>query len=244
MLVALYLYCRLPFGQLHHGNPEITRYAEAIGRTPSALAMKLSNIAGIDPAITSSGRKGLSNASSADRAMWAEMHSDWDKFVAESREALDAFDLVPESEIGPTDVDHDIPYRVGEDLQVQATARRGQAFFRAAILSAYDYRCCITGLSIPTLLFASHIVPWTHDKTNRVNPKNGLLLSVLHDRAFDRGLITLNDDLTVRVSRTYPNDAFFSTAVAAYDGKPIRRPEKFAPDAEFLAYHRQHIFQK
>ena len=243
MLTAFVLYCRLPFGRLHRGNPEIIRCAQAIGRTPSALAMKLANIVGIDPLITSSGRTGLPNASGADREMWEEMHGDWEKFVAESHQALADLGLAPQSENDLTETDPFLPHRRGEDRVVQTTARRGQDFFRSAVLSAYDHRCCITGLSIPTLLFASHIVPWTRDETNRVNPKNGLLLSALHDRAFDRGLITLNDDLTVRVSRLYPDDAFFSTAIAAYDGKPIRPPDKFAPDLKFLAYHQEHVFQ-
>ena len=73
LLVAISLYCRLPYGRMHHGNPEIIRYATAIGRTPSALAMKLVNIAGIDPVITSSGRRGLTNASRADREMWDQI---------------------------------------------------------------------------------------------------------------------------------------------------------------------------
>ena len=244
LLVAFDLYCRIPFGRLHQGNPDIIRCAEAIGRSPSALAMKLSNIAGIDPAITSTGRIGLPNASEADRNMWDEMHIDWDRFVAESHKALDDFGLAPEP---GQDLEEDYPGLLipsGEDRIVQTTARRGQSFFRSAVLSAYDYRCCVTGLSIPTLLFASHIIPWTHNVATRLNPRNGLLLSALHDRAFDRGLIALDDDLTLLVSQAIADDAFFSTAVASYKGKPIRRPEKFAPDPSFLAYHREHIFQK
>ena len=89
---------------------------------------------------------------------------------------------------------------------------------------------------------ASHIVPWSHDPVNRVNPRNGLSLSALHDRAFDSGLLTINDDMTVRVSPSYPEDLFFSGSVASYHGKPIRLPEKFAPDPDFLAYHRENIF--
>ena len=130
-----------------------------------------------------------------------------------------------------------------EDREGLTTARVGQTFFRAAVLSAYSERCCITGLAIPRLLVASHIVPWSHDRTNRVNPRNGLLLSALHDRAFDAGLITINDDMTVRVSPACADNGFFSTAIYAYDGKPIRRPEKFAPERDFLAYHRDNIFQ-
>ena len=244
LLSAFYLYCRLSFGKIHYNNPEIVRCANAIGRTPSALAMRLANIASIDPVITSSGRRGLTGGASVDvRNMWDEMHGNWEEFIVESQQALDDFGLTAESDKDSLDDQDDIPIGLGEDRSVLTTVRRGQSFFRSAILSAYNYRCCITGLAIPTLLIASHIIPWRYDTANRVNPRNGLLLSALHDRAFDRGLITIKDDFTVQVSPAYLDDAFFSSSVAVYNGRPIRQPEKFAPSREFLAYHREHIFQ-
>ena len=244
LLVAFALYCRLPFGRLHHGNPEIVTFAGMIGRSPSALAMKLSNIASLDPAITSTGRSGLRKASANDRAMWDEMHSDWKRFAVESHQA----ELEVGATMGSDDkaaYDEDID-RTGEDRVAQTTVRVGQSFFRSAVLSAYNERCCITGLSLPTLLVASHIVPWRHDGSNRVNPRNGLLLSALHDKAFDAGLMTIRDDMTVQVShkRTAPNDQFFSASIEHYDGRPIFLPQKFSPGREFLAYHREHIFQR
>ena len=244
LLVAFALYCRMSFGELHSRNPEIVRIANAIGRTPSALGMKLVNIASLDPEITATGRRGLKNASASDRAMWDEMQDDWERFAVESHRAMREVEAA-ESVDGATR-DEDIGDRVGEDRAVQATVRIGQAFFRSAVLSAYDERCCITGLSIPKLLVASHIIPWRHDKLNRVNPRNGLLLSALHDKAFDIGLITINDDMTVRVSRkqTMRNDNFFSTSIELYDRRPIYSPGKFGPDREFLAYHREHVFQE
>ena len=205
--------------------------------------MKLGNIASLDPAITSTGRAGLKRASANDRAMWDEMHSDWEAFAVESERAITAVQAEDESPDRPTEDDHDDP--MGQDRTVVATARVGQSFFRKAVLSAYNERCCITGLSIPTLLVASHIVPWSHDDSNRVNPRNGLLLSALHDKAFDNGLLTINDDMTVLVSSKHmvSDDEFFSMSVEAYDGRQIHLPEKFQPGLEFLAYHREHIFQ-
>lgn len=47
--LAYYLYCQLPFGKFHHRNPEVMKLATLIGRTPSAVAMKLSNFASLDP---------------------------------------------------------------------------------------------------------------------------------------------------------------------------------------------------
>ena len=161
--------------------------------------MKLTNIASLDDAITTTGRSGLRNASAADRAMWEEMHEDWERFAVESERAMaaaEAEDVPPDK---PLDDDDGAP--VGTDRTVVTTARVGQSFFRTAVLSAYNGRCCITELSVPSLLVASHIVPWRHDRANRVNPRNGLLLSALHDKAFDNGLLTVADDMTVRVSR-------------------------------------------
>jgi len=88
LLVAFYLYCQFPFGKLHSRNPDIIRHAGFLGRTPSALAMKLTNIASLDPVIVSSGRKGLKGVSVADRAMWDEMQSDWENFAIESYQAM------------------------------------------------------------------------------------------------------------------------------------------------------------
>ena len=217
------------------------RFAAAIGRTPSAMAMKLSNLASLDPLITSTGRVGLRSASAADRAMWDEMNNDWDRFSVGLRVNLEGLGIEGVEEEDPSKESSEW-FGKGLDRPISASARVGQRFFRAAVLSAYDQQCCITGLAIPRLLIASHIVPWRHDIANRVNPRNGLLLSALHDRAFDAGLLTINDDMTVRVSSGFSEDQFFSSAVITYNGKSIRLPEKFAPDPAFLAYHREKIF--
>lgn len=242
LLVAFNLYCQIPFGKMHSLNPEIIKYAELIGRTPSALAMKLSNIASLDPAITSTGRKGLAGVSAADRAMWDEMQADWERFAVEAQQASSVFGAktgVDGDEVG-TEIPEEMEDYTGGDKTIQATARIGQDFFRRAVLSAYDYRCCITGLAVPRLLVASHIVPWRVDAKIRLNPRNGLCLSMLHDRAFDVGIITISEDMTVCVSQKYAAsaDQFFKSALLAYDGKPIALPEKFRPRADFLARHR------
>ena len=149
LMVAFALYSRMPFGKISSRHPDIIRAAVAIGRTPAALSMKMGNIASLDPAITSTGRKGLRAASANDRAMWEEMNSDWERFAVECEQALMAIEAIPEpADDGIPDYD-DLP--VGEDRIVQATTRMGQRFFRAAVLSAYNEQCCITGLAIPKL---------------------------------------------------------------------------------------------
>lgn len=247
LLVAFNLYCQMPFGKMHSRNPEIIKRAELIGRTPSALAMKLTNIASLDPAITLTGRKGLEGASAADKAMWEEMQADWEDFAVEAAYAENAFGAPSEldSATGDMSMPDEIVDYTGSNKTVWTMTRVGQNFFRRSVLSAYNYRCCITGLSVLNLLVASHIIPWRLDAANRLNPRNGLCLSMLHDKAFDSGIIAIAEDMTVSVSRKHMTDEdhFFNSAVLAYDGKPIVLPEKFCPLAEFLAYHRQHVFE-
>lgn len=248
LLVAFNLYCQLPFGKLHSRNPEIIKHASLIGRTASALAMKLTNIASLDPVITSTGRRGLKGASSADKAMWEEMQNDWERFALESNEVI----RLIQSEIQPLIIpsgndylDKQIDYS-GINKATETTTRIGQSFFRKSVLSAYNYKCCITGLSIPKLLVVSHIVPWREDEKNRLNPSNGLSLSMLHDKAFDIGIITINSDMTVRVTQSIikNRDEFYTTALLSYDKKPIFLPEKFLPHADFLTYHRENIYER
>jgi hypothetical protein len=84
LLLALNLYCRLPFGQYHSRNLEIIKLADFIGRSPDAVAMKLSNFASFDPYHQSRGIKGLQNAGQADRDIWNEFSANWDELAVES----------------------------------------------------------------------------------------------------------------------------------------------------------------
>ena len=240
LLVALSLYLQLPFGRLHRGTSEIKHHAQLLERTPSALAMKLTNFASIDDSID---RAGLRNVAQADRALWAEMKHDWPA-IAEAIDAAKAQFGIATTDDTEADPLHE-PMPVGEDILATTKVRRGQALFRSAVLSAYRNRCCITGLADPRLLVASHIVPWRDDPANRLNPTNGLCLNALHDRAFDRGLITLDADLRLVLSPqlTARDDRFAQTAFATYAGKQITLPDKFTPDAAALAHHREHLFK-
>jgi putative restriction endonuclease len=243
LLIAFDLYCRIPFGRFHTSNPDIKFFAEKIGRTPSALAMKLSNIASIDPAFVASGRSGLASSSASDKAMWAEMQSDWDSFALAIVEAHRFYATGQNVTVEETSPPENVNYSA-EDKVATVKVRVGQKAFRDAVMSAYGGQCCISGVAIPQLLVASHIVPWSAETLQRKNPSNGLCLSVLHDKLFDRGLICLEEDLTIRVSaelRTTSNE-FLHRSILAYEGKAIVKPEKFWPDADFLAYHRERIF--
>lgn len=241
-LAALHVYFQLPFGQLHHRQPLIRQLAEWMGRTPGAVALKLVNFASLDPQVRASGRVGMGNAANLDKHIWAELNAHWDAVATEAALAYErygsTFGVVPGA-----DVVDDVP-EIAEGKTITATVqvRVNQARFRRTVLASYNASCCISGLAVPRLLVASHIVPWSIDHHNRLNPRNGLCLSALHDRAYDQGLMTVLPDFTVRVSpelRAASTDAFTQTAIAAFDGKPIRLPERFKPDEAFLAAHAQ-----
>ena len=249
LLVAFYLYCQIPYGKIHSKNPDIIKYSEMINRTPSALAMKLVNIASLDPVITSTNRTGLRNASSADKKIWNEIQNDWDDFVFQSYKIITLLKIDHEAINSKDDQDKQNRLIDLQDTErsTERKIRIGQDFFRKSVLSAYNCQCCITGLSEEKLLVASHIIPWAKNIENRLNPQNGLLLSALHDKAFDIGIITINDDMTMKISKNKhikQKDKFYEENLLKYDGKEINLPDKFQPNIEFLAYHREHIFEK
>lgn len=154
--------------------------------------MKLVNFASLDAEIVASGRVGLSGASNQDRAVWSELNSDWNQVAGEAAAAYNALALrhgVAADDVLLTDGEDCGPtFDEGLTRASMIEARIGQAQFRRMVLASYNDTCCMSGLRQPELLVASHIVPWSEDKKNRLNPQNGLCLSALHDRAFDKGL--------------------------------------------------------
>ncbi len=242
--LAFALYCRTPFGKLHGRNPDIIQLAGLIGRTPGALAMKLSNFASLDPSITSTGRKGLSGASKRDRAIWDAFHADWEGLAIECAELLSSLSSARDVATTPeaTGQDRfDLEDYEGETRCVLRQQRVKQSFFREAVLASYGGRCCISGVSDQRLLIASHIVAWSEDKANRLNPRNGLCLSAIHDKAFDRHLFTLDADGQVILSRSLQQttDTFLREVFWPVEGRPITAPDRFAPDPELMARHRE-----
>jgi hypothetical protein len=161
-LAALHIYFQLPFGQLHRGQPKIKQIAQWIGRTPSSVALKLVNLASLDPQIVASGRKGMANASTQDKAIWQEPQGNWD---AVALEAAAEYETLATSHGLPANVDvidelHDtLDIPEGKTRTATVEVRVNQARFRKAILASYNATCCISGLQHEKLLIASHIVP-------------------------------------------------------------------------------------
>jgi len=262
-LVVFRLYCRTPFGRLHQRNPEIVDLAERIDRTPGAVAMKAVNFASLDPELQARKISGLGNASAADRELWEAFFRDSER-VAEDAEAAyeallqqgageplrDSARPVPEgvdSSVAAPDTGVFTPGPAGESERFGvAKVRRVQSFFRAAVLTSYGNQCALTGLAIPELLNASHIVPWYVEEKRRADPRNGLCLNALHDRAFDRGFIAFDADHRVIVSPHIDAAApctLQRTQLAEIAGRLLCMPHRFQPDPEALAFHRDHIYR-
>ena len=242
--LAFHLYCQIPYGRIYGRNPEIVALAKVIGRTSDAVAMKMLNIASLDPAITDTGRSGLGNASSLDRAVWDEFHADWERLAVECQLLRQQLDHGAPPELEAEDHSISLEDFTGETRQVLTTQRVKQHFFRRAVLSSYRGRCCMSGLSDSRLLIASHIVPWSSDRANRLNPSNGLCLSAIHDRAFDKGLISLTDDWRIILSADLRarDEPFMNAIFLPLENKQIEMPERFRPEPAFLAHHRTDIF--
>lgn len=230
-MLAIELYCRTPFGRIHRRNPDIMELAKVLNRTPSSVGLKMVNFAALDETIA---QKGMSNVSMADREVWAE-------FFAAPAAFLDRVESIKRAEFAFPESVEKFEFREGFDVDRTAKGRRNHDFFRRAILAAYEGRCALTNISQPELLVASHIVAWADDADLRVRPTNGICLNALHDRAFDKHLISFEDDLSMIVSKrlrmTAENRPFF-------EGKKLRLPKRFRPDPACLARHRDKLLEK
>lgn len=243
-IIAFNVYCKVPFKSSSKTNATIIKYAGIIGRSPSALNMKVGNFGRLDPELKKQGITGLVNGAKLEEVVWAEFNGNWEKLAFESELLLAKFQNKTIEEI----IDFDIEgLPIGKERETIIKARVNQSFFRSTILSSYNQKCCITGLSIPDFLVASHIIPWKADEKNRLNPHNGLCLNSIHDKAFDRGFITITPDFKVLISKCfndYSNENAVKELFVKYNNQSIILPDRFLPSKDFLDFHYQTIFRK
>lgn len=252
LIVALGIYHNLTFGQLHARQPVIIQLAEKLGRSPGSVAMKLCNFASLDPALKMRGIKGLEGAGVLDRDVWEEFHDNPEEIVPKSREILcEMFKAGPNSEVEVLPKEGiKVRKRPQGDTEVVATVkqRRGQEYFRDAVLNNFGGACGVSRIAVRQLLVASHILPWRSHAAERLNVRNGLCLSRLHDAAFDIGLISFDDDLRMMLSpalRKHLPQRGIAENFEAYEGERLIIPEDAAlPELAFLATHRGSLFVK
>jgi putative restriction endonuclease len=239
LILAFSLYSEIPFGKIHMGNPKVLELAQLLGRTPGSVSMKLSNLARLDPALQARGIVGLQRGAKGEKDIWDEFRTEPEALAFESQLLL-AQKLGKRVEDVSQIRTDDLP-REGLEREAVIRVRVNQSFFRRRILSAYEFRCCVTGLGVRELLVASHIVPWSEDPSNRLNTRNGLCLNPLHDRAFDRHLMWIDSNFRVRFSRRLRDcsqkEKEALSWLLSFEGKGLQFPKNFTPDPNLLLQH-------
>jgi putative restriction endonuclease len=236
LLLAINLYSKLAFGQLHARNAAIIDLANIIGRTPNSVALKLVNFASLDPHLT---QKGMVKVSNLDREIWNEYSQNWGELFFEGEKLLAKKKDTTVEKLYNINLD-EYKHATGREVQRMVKVRVNQSAFRGAVLTNFNNQCCITGIGITELIIASHIVPWSADKDNRLSPMNGLALNALHDKAFDKHLITVTEELKVKISPTfykYKDVESIKQNFIDYDGQSLKDYKKYSPSIEFLRMH-------
>lgn len=245
LIVALNLYLKLEFGKLHSGTPEIIRLAEILGRTPGSIAMRLNNFASVDPYHQQRGIAGLPGGRKQVEPIWNEFIKNKEELLFESERIL--------AEKEDDSIDHKFLDLLkgteklkGEYKVREVKTRINQNVFRQIVLANYSTKCAITGIDIPDLLLASHIVPWSKNEFERLNPENGICLSALYDKAYDKGYIGITEKFQILLSTDLKKKnklEYHEIYFARIDGSKINMPKKYYPNKAFLQYHMDEIFK-
>ena len=238
-IIALSVYCKIPFNKASNTNPEIVAAAKLIGRSPVAVKMKVGNFGSFDPELRARGIVGLSNSSKLDEEIWNEYSNDWERLAYDS-ERIKA-DLAHRS-IEESSGINIATLPNGSERDVVVKQRINQSFFHAAVLTSYNKRCCITGLMCVDLLEACHIVDWANDIENRLNPSNGICLNVLFHRAYDKNYLGITPDYKVIISDRLMDESgneSMHTFFSQYNNITMQMPDRFMPNRDLLAIHYQ-----
>ncbi len=220
-------------------NPEVIKLAAMLGRKVGSASRKLANFSRLDPVHHARDVRGLEHGAQGEEEVWQEFDERPEALAFESAQLLArrlGYKVERVAEIDESDLPPP-----GIEREALVKLRVNQSFFRQRVLAAYGFRCCVTGLTSRPLLVASHIVPWAEDATNRLNPRNGLCLNALHDRAFDRGLMWIEPGLVIRFSSVLREATEDSKQTVdwlqSFEGKQLLHPTSFQPDTELLARH-------
>ncbi len=236
LIVSLNLYLKLPFGKLHHRTKEIIELAKIIGRTPDAVAMRLNNFASVDPYHRQRGIVGLTGGRKQVEPIWNEFVHNKEKLLFESEKILAEYQGKT-IETKFKDILKGTENLKGEIKIREVKIRVNQNTFRQIVLVNYSSKCAISGIDVPELLIASHILPWSKHEEERLNPQNGICLSPLYDKCFDKSLIGIDADYKIHLSKFLKeknSQPYFEKTFNDLDGKKINLPLKFLPKKEFL----------
>ena len=239
LILTLSVYFQLPFGRLNRTTKEVKELAQIIGRSDNSAALRLVNFAACDPYIIESGRTGMPAGIPVCKPIWDEFAGDKERLFMEAER------IKAEMLRRPIEQVLAISQKEFEGRERESVIRQrvNQSVFRTMVLYNYEDRCAITGINIPELLIASHIIPWSESTPQqRLSPENGICLSALYDKAFDKGLITVSpDDYKIRLSSAlleYETQNYFDDHFRNIAGQQLIMPIEHAPNRDYLTYHR------
>ncbi len=246
LVVTFNLYLKLPFGQLDHRTKDVIELAKITGRTPGSVAMRLNNFAHVDPYHQQRGIKGLSGGKRQVEPIWNELINNKSELLFESERILAEYQHKT-IEQKFSIILNGTENLKGETKNREVKTRVNQSVFRQIVLANYSGKCAVTEIDIPELLIASHIIPWSKNENERLNPQNGICLSPTFDKCFDKGFIGIDADYKIRLSsilREKHEKPYFEKVFKEIDGRRMDLPLKFLPGKEFLDYHFTKIFKQ
>lgn len=246
LVLAFNLYLKLPFGQMDENTDEVKMLSKILGRrTPGAVAMRLGNYAHIDPYHQGRGVVGLKNGIKQVQPIWDEFINNQEGLVFESERILADYKHTTLEDLYP-DIVFDLEGLIGETKIRAVQVRVNQQVFRKMILKTYNGQCAISGVDIPELLVAGHIVPWLEDAKERLNPENGICLSNLYDKAYEKKLICIDTNYKLLISKRLKAEShkgFYEEFFGRFENKSLFIPKTYQPRKEFLEY-RLNLFDK
>ena len=240
--LALILYLSRPFGKLYSTHPDVQRLAALLGRSPGAVSRKLGNLGSCDNTLRARGVKGLVNVSKVDTAVWEKYvgsergSKPLGPLLAEATEIASARDANIDFLFNEFPIQGSVSRDSGERLALRRE-RLSQQFFRDVILAGYGGRCAISGLRVPELTEAAHIIPWSEREDCRLLPSNGIALNTLLHRAYDADLLGIDEKCRVHVSKPLLKGAEDSKMQAFFesvDGSVLQPSRHFTPSPLFL----------
>jgi putative restriction endonuclease len=246
LILALNLYWKTPYNKISgSSNKEIIELAPIIGKSPAAVAYMLMNFTALDEERQDELKKGKRPPGKLGTELWFEYLGKWEQLTDDSFKILENTSKESVPKFFKTELDFKDTAGIEKERLVKTRVNQGE--FRRRILASYNEKCCITNIDIPTLLNASHIIPWSENVSERLNPQNGLCLNVIHDRAFDKGLMTITTDFKVKLSKDIlkkKHDKEIQNLFIRFENQPITLPDRYSPDPNFLNWHFENRFEK
>lgn len=250
-MLVMNLYTKIRYGQFNVNNSEVQKLASLIGKSPGAVAYKLVHFAGLDSFHKERGIKGLANPGIKAIAIYNEFQENWNEMLYESEVLLAKAqnttvekNFFSEKELEKIE-EHKIGDKKGLDVKRLVKTRVNQTLFRKIVTNNYSNTCAICGINLPELVIASHILKWSENENERLNPTNGICFCNTHDRAFELGFIGINTDYNILISKKLKEISDKKTLELVFyrhEKTKLIMPDKYFPNKLYLDIHCQNRF--